>query len=167
MKNKSKLLFILFILLISSCGKRNMINIPYAEQGGFHTINKSEFNNLFNSKENNVFLFALSSGNYCDTCYGGTLADLNQYAYDNNFVINEYIFDVDNKDFINDYKEIDKEMRKNNNDLGFDEITYSEDKPIISDLPSLFVVSEGYIALKVKRDFVKTLRETVKVEKNS
>lgn len=166
MKNKSKLLFAIFMLLISSCGKRNTINIPYTEQGGFHTINKSEFNNLFNSKENNIFLFTLSSGNYCDTCYGGTLADLNQYAYDNNFVINEYIFDVDNKDFINDYKEIDKEMRKNN-DLGFEEITYLEDKPIISDLPSLFVVSKGYIALKVKRDFVKTLRETVKVEKNS
>lgn len=163
--SKIGVLFLITEMLMSCDSNRHKVSLSYREIGGIEQVTCSQYKMLFVSQENIVSFISLKDKDYCASCYGGSLTDIEQYAIDNHFIIYHLEFDFESDSFIIDYNDLANFMSKNN-DNGIKEITeYKDNLPIITSLPCLILSNSGYIGYNVNDGFIPKLKETVYAQK--
>ena len=162
-----KVLLLVPLMLISSCeSKTPKIEIDYSNNGGFLYTDKEFYMKIFNEKKNILTIFNINGASSCNECLNISFSDVEQYALDEHFNIYFCEFDINDENFITDYIDI-AEMMKVNNDNGLKDLTYQNDHPVFDGLPCLIYSYEGYIGYNVTRDFLKQIKDTITVKKNS
>lgn len=167
MIKRNKFIVLLLLLgILTSCNQSKKIEVAYYEIGGMEQVTLNYYKTLFNKDENIVSYIILKDKDNCSSCYGGTNAEIAQYAVDNHFKIYELVFDYESETFVEDYNSLADLMAVNNGDYGIKKITeYKDGVPVIYSLPSLLITNSGYIGLNVNKNFITTLKENIIAKK--